>query len=234
MEIAAQEVIGQEVVGQEVAGQDIIGQEVAEQATGWEEIETTKPQPSRWRWYHGLAVYVAAEVVGYGLGKLAEKAMGNKTTREAQDPFYESLKQPAYAPPGPAFPIVWAVNNTARVSGLIRVLNKPTGAPGRSAYLTLQGTSLLNYASFNAAYFGLRSPRLGAAMTVADLALAVASGYVALAKLEDPKVTASLSTLVPWLVLASAVSVPVALWNEDRFFGAPPRLDAPEGWVKEE
>ena len=198
-------------------------------------VEYSKDQKSkRWRWYHGLLAYVATEVISYGLGKLAERSTGNKTNREAQDPFYESLKQPTYAPPGPVFPIVWAVNNTARVSGLVRVLNKPEGTPGRNAYLALQGTSLLNYASFNAAYFGLRSPRLGAAMSALDLGLAVASGYVALTKLEDPKVAASLSTLAPWLVLASAVSVPVALWNEDKFFGAPPRLDAPKGWVKEE
>ena len=189
-------------------------------------------KPKRWRWYHGLLAYAAAEVVSFGLGKLAERSTGNKTDREAQDPFYESLKQPIYAPPGPAFPIVWAVNNTARVSGLVRVLNKPAGTPGRKAYLILQGTSLLNYASFNAAYFGLRSPTLGAAMSVVDLGLVVSSGYVALKELQDPKVAASLSTLAPWLVLASAVSVPVALWNEDEFFNTPPRLEAPEGWVK--
>ncbi len=201
-----------------------------------EEFEVEHPgdqKPKRWRWYHGLLAYAATEVISYGLGKLAERSTGNKTDREAQDPFYESLKQPIYAPPGPAFPVVWAVNNTARVSGLVRVLNKSTETPGRSAYLALQGTSLLNYASFNAAYFGLRSPRLGAAMTVADLGLAVASGYVALEKLEDSKVAASLSTLMPWLALAAAVSVPVALWNEDRFYSASPCLDAPKGWVKE-
>ena len=216
---------------------DVKKQEVTRKVTSQEEVNVEHSEdqkPKRWRWYHGLIAYAATEVISYGFGKLAERSTGNKTDREAQDPFYESLKQPAYAPPGPAFPIVWAVNNTARVSGLIRVLNKPQGAPGRNTYLALQGTSLLNYASFNAAYFGLRSPRLGAAMSVADLGLAVASGYVALEKLEDPKVAASLSTLVPWLVLASAVSVPVALWNEDKFFGVPPRLEAPEGWVKEE
>ena len=216
---------------------DVTKQEVTRGVTSQEEVNvehSKDQQPNRWRWYHGLIAYAATEVISYGLGKLAERSTGNKTDREAQDPFYESLKQTAYAPPGPAFPIVWAVNNTARVSGLIRVLNKPVGTPGRETYLFLQGTSLLNYASFNAAYFGLRSPRLGAAMSVADLGLAVASGYVAFEKLEDPKVAASLSTLAPWLVLASAVSVPVALWNEDKFFGAPPRLDAPKGWVKEE
>ena len=209
---------------------------VRQEVTPQEEVSVKHSEvqkPNRWRWYHGLIAYAATEAISYGLGKLAERSTGNKTDREAQDPFYESLKQPAYAPPGPAFPIVWAVNNTARVSGLIRVLNKPTSTPGRSAYLVLQGTSLLNYASFNAAYFGLRSPRLGAAMSALDLGLAVASGYIALEKLEDPKVAASLSTLVPWLVLASAVSVPVALWNEDKFFGASPRIKAPKGWVKE-
>ncbi len=215
---------------------DVREQEVKEQeVTPQEEVnvESLEDQKlNRWRWYHGLLAYAATEVIGYGLGKLAERATGNKTDREAQDPFYESLKQPTYAPPGPAFPVVWAVNNTARVSGLIRVLNKPAGTPGREVYLLLQGTSLLNYASFNAAYFGLRSPTLGAAMTVTDLGLGVASGYVALKKLEDPKVAVSLSTLVPWLLLASAVSVPVAVWNEDRFFSTSSRIEAPKRWIK--
>ena len=212
---------------------DVKESEVAQVTQEKGAVETLEDRkPNRWRWYHGLIAYAATEVISYGLGKLAERSTGNKTDREAQDPFYEGLKQPAYAPPGPAFPIVWAVNNTARVSGLVRVLNKPASAPGRSAYLVLQGASLLNYASFNAAYFGFRSPRLGAAMSVADLGLAAASGYVALKNLEDPKVAASLSTLIPWLVLASAVSVPVAVWNEDRFFDTPPRLKAPQGWVK--
>ncbi len=216
---------------------DVTKQEVSREVTRQEEVSVEHledQKPKRWRWYHGLLAYAATEAISYGLGKLAERSTGNRTDRKAQDPFYESLKQPVYAPPGLAFPVAWAVNNTARVSGLIRVLNKPEETPGRSAYLALQGTSLLNYASFNAAYFGLRSPRLGAAMSVADLGLGIASVYVALEKLEDPKVVASLSTLVPWLVLASAVSVPVALWNEDTFFGAPPQTEAPKRWVKKE
>ena len=212
---------------------NVIEQEVTKTVQEEVNVEHSKDyKPKRWRWYHGLLAYAATELVTYGLGKLAERSTGNKTTRKAQDPYYDSLKQPLYAPPGPVFPIVWAVNNTTRFSGLIRVLNKPAGTPGREAYLVLQGTSLLNYASFGAAYFGFRSPTLGAAMTVLDLGLASASGYVALEKLRDPKVAASLSTLVPWLVLASAVSVPMALWNEDEFYGTPPRLEAPEGWVK--
>ena len=214
---------------------DVTKQEVSQEVTRQEEVSVKHledQKPKRWRWYHGVLAYAATEAISYGLGKLAERSTGNKTTREAQDPFYESLKQPVYAPPGLAFPVVWAVNNTARVSGLIRVLNKPAGTPGREAYLLLQGISLLNYASFNAAYFGLRSPTLGAVMTVTDLGLGVASGYVALKELKDPKVAASLGALIPWLILASAVSVPVALWNEDRFFSTTPRTEAPEAWVK--
>ena len=196
------------------------------------EVNVANTKRNRWRWYHGVLAYAATELLSYGLGKLAERSTGNKTTREAQDPYYDNLKQPVYAPPGLAFPVVWAVNNTARISGLVRVLNKPQGTPGREAYLILQGTSLLNYAAFNAAYFGLRSPTLGAVMTVADLGLGVASGYVALKELRDPKVAVSLSTLAPWLVLATAVSVPVALWNGDELYDTSPRLDAPAQWVK--
>ena len=173
----------------------------------------------RWRWYHGVLFQADAELLSYGLGKLAERATGNKSTREAQDEYFDSLAQPKFAPPGPTFPLAWAVNNAARAAGMVHVLNMPEGTPGRVTYLTLQGASLLNYASFNPLYFGLRSPVNGAVTTLIDVGLNAGSFALAVREIKDAKTAASLSTTLPWLALASAVSVSVALWNEDNFYG---------------
>ena len=192
------------------------------------------PKRKRWRWYHAPLLHLGTEVLSYGLSKLTEQATGFDSTRKAQDAFYENLKLPVFAPPGPAFPIVWAINNVARTAGVVRVLNLPQGTPGRKAYLTFQSVSLVNYASFNPLYFGLRSPTNGAVTTLLDTGLNLGSLYVALTQLEDTQTALSLSTILPWLGLASAVSVSVALWNEDAFYGAQPRVQAPPSWVKGE
>ena len=192
------------------------------------------PKKKRWRWYHAPLLHLGTEVLSYGLSKLTERSTGNDSTRGAQDAFYENLKLPVFAPPGPAFPLAWAINNVARTAGVVRVLNMPQGTPRRKAYLTLQGASLVNYASFNPLYFGLRSPTNGAVVTLLDTGLNLGSLYVATTELRDKKAALSLSTVLPWLGLASAVSVSVALWNDDAFYGARPRLHPPSGWVKGE
>ena len=197
-------------------------------------IHSGEGRRNRWRWYHAPLLHLGTEVLSYGLSKLTEQATGNDSTRGAQDAFYENLKLPVFAPPGPAFPIVWAINNAARTAGLVRVLNLPKETPGRRAYLTIQGVSLVNYASFNPLYFGLRSPTNGAITTLLDTGLNLGSFYVATTRLKDAKTALSLSTILPWLGLASAVSVSVALWNEDAFYRAQPKVQAPSSWVRGE
>ena len=194
----------------------------------------TRPNMSnkRRRWYHALLLHAGTELLSYGLSKMTERITGNDSTRQAQDAFYENLKLPVFAPPGPAF-IVWALNNAARTAGIVRVLNLPEETPGKKAYLVLQGVSLVNYASFNPVYFGLRSPTNGAVLTVLDTGVNLASLYVALDKLEDAKTALSLATIVPWLGLASAVSVTVVAWNEDTFYGIQPQTKAPPNLTEE-
>ena len=193
-----------------------------------------KVRRKRWRWYYAPLLHLSTEVLSYGLSKLTEQITGFDSTRKAQDEFYENLTLPAFAPPGPAFPVVWAINNAARTAGVVRVLNLPQETPGRTAYLALQGASLFNYAGFNPLYFGLRSPTNGAVVTLLDTGLNLGSLYVASSQLKDTKVALSLSTILPWLGLASAVSVSVALWNEDAFYKAQPRVHPPSGWIKGE
>lgn len=160
--------------------------------------------------------------------RLGESIVGNA----ANDAFYNRLIQPVFAPPDWVFAQVWTINNLLCLWGLLRVLNMPTGRAGRSEFLWLQGTVWLAFAAFNGLYFGLRSPINGAISTNIGFAATVASMYVALFRLRDGRAALSQSTILPWLVLATATANTVAAWNHDEFYDAGPLLSPGAGWVK--
>lgn len=102
--------------------------------------------PKQWRWYHGMVFYVGVQAVLFDLGKavqsvsthgepqLGESFIGNKDN----DAFYNSLRQPTFAPPDWVFPPVWIINNALCVWGLLRMLNMPPRKPGRTTFLVSQ------------------------------------------------------------------------------------------------
>ena len=182
---------------------------------------------ANWRWYHGLAFYLVAQVVTFGLNGLvtAARAGGKKTLAEAlafDRDFYTDQRQPVFAPPPWLFGPAWTINNISVIYGNLRVLNMPEGTPGRSAFLRLQALSWLDYAIFSAACFGLRSNINGAIVTVSMFGLTIASLFVSIFKLKDTKVALSLATLFIWLMLASSLSTAITLWNRDEFYDAGP------------
>lgn len=203
---------------------------------------TEKHTPKRWRWYHGVLFYAGVQAVSFGLGKfvksikessdpkLAEQLVGNR----AYDEYYNNLKQPVFAPPDWSFAPAWTLNNGLAIWGLLRVLNMPKQKSGRDAFIFLQAAFWVTFVSFNALYFGLRSPVLGAIDTNVGLVLTVASEYVALSQLKDTETALSQSTTLVWLVLAAATATTVAAWNEDEFYNSRPLVDpSPSfGWVK--
>jgi tryptophan-rich sensory protein len=77
--------------------------------------------------------------------------------REQQN-YYRAQKQACFAPPARAFFPAWTINNLFAIWGLLRALHKERNTPGRSEYLALQAMSWIDFVSFGAAYFGLRSP----------------------------------------------------------------------------
>lgn len=194
----------------------------------------------QWRWYHAAVFYAGVQALSFGLGVLAKRSGGASSPRlgeslvgnEANNAFYNQLTQPAFAPPDWVFAPVWTVNNLLCLWGLVRVLNLPSGQPGRAAFLWLQGSVWLSFAAFNALYFGLRSPVNGAISTNVGFAATIASMYVALFRLRDEQAALSQSTILPWLVLATATANTVAAWNRDEFYNAGPFLRPPAGWAK--
>ena len=191
-------------------------------------------------WKRGLLFYLGVQAASFGLGLVAKQAKGLSCPRpaeslvgnEANNSYYNSLRQPVYAPPDWLFAPVWTMNNALQIWGLLHVLNAPRGTPGRLAFLAFQGAFWGTFVAFNPLYFGLRSPILGAATTHAGTVLTIASAGAAL-KMRDRKALASLATVLPWLILAGATSTSIALWNRDDLFNRGPFAEPPAGWAKE-
>lgn len=194
----------------------------------------------RWRWYHGALLFAGVNLGGGIISSLVKSSRGNKhiSTREAltssedNKNYYLQLKQPIFSPPSFVFGPVWALNNALVVWGILQVLNKPVGTPGRERYLALQAASFADFTLFNAAFFGLRSPINAAVMTAVYLALTVESGRFSLTDLKDEKVAISLGTLLSWLLLAVPTSAAIAIWNRDGFYKTEAFIEPTSRWVK--
>lgn len=196
----------------------------------------------KWRWYHGVLFYAAIEVAASGLAKAAKKTRNfdasDSEPSEFRNPgqeyqaIYQSLKLPRFAPRAWVFFPIWLVNNALAIWGVLPVLNKAAGTPGKREFLAAHGVFWLTYTTFTAAYFSQRSPIKGAFLTNAGLIAALVAEAVALRALKDKKAAFSLGTLVPWLLLAAPVSTLTALWNRDEFYEIGPFFEATEAWVK--
>ena len=172
---------------------------------------STSPSPApRWQWYHAAAVGVAANAVG----SLPAGYGGDQS-------YFDKLNTPPGSPPGWLFPPVWAFNNATTLWSNLRVANLPPGTRDRRTALTLEGISWGLFASFSGLYFGLRSPVLGAAVTVASLGCTAAS--IVLTARIDRKAAWGLAPRLAWLGYASYVSVASALTNRDDFLQWDPR-----------
>ena len=186
----------------------------------------------RWRWYHGVLIYAGIQAATFGLDAIVRRIKSDG--QESTERFYNKQKQPVFAPPAWAFAPAWTINNGLCIYALLRVLNMPENKKGRREFLWLQTASWTDFALFSAASFGLRSNYHGAVLTNFYLVLTVASLYVAIEKLKDPKTAVSLATLTVWLGIAAPLSLTMAAWNGDEFYGAPPLLaNPPRGWLKQ-
>lgn len=196
--------------------------------------------PRRLGWRSGLGFYLGVQAASFALGAVAKRAKGLNDPKpgeslvgnEANNAYYNSLRQPVLVPPDWAFAPVWTLNNALQIWGLLHTLNRERGTPGRAAFLGLQGAFWATFVAFNPLYFGLRSPLLGTAVTQAGLGLTGASAAVAAVRMKDGKALASLATVLPWLAIAAATSGAIAAWNRDDFFQAGPFVEPPAGWVK--
>ncbi|MUN63753.1 hypothetical protein GMA12_11465 [Kocuria sediminis] len=168
-------------------------------------VRSAPPVPAparRYRWWHAAAVGVAANAVS---------ALPRGFTGDAA--FYNDLDTPLGAPPDWLFPPVWAFNNATTLWSNLRIANLAPGTPGRAPALVLEGADWALFASFSALFFGLRSPVLGAAVTVASLG--ATAGSVVLTADLDRRAAWALSPRLLWLAYASYVATATAARNRD-------------------
>lgn len=182
---------------------------------------------NRWPWYYGVLIYLAAQVASAGLNVLATYLRSGKTPSlkrayGGNTHWSDTLKRPVFQPPNWLFPLAWPINNIGEIYGALRVLNKPSGSPGRREYLALQAATGVDYVLFSAGYFGLRSTINSLVLTAAYFALTVASLFVAIFRLRDWRVALSLLTTLVWLCVALPSAVAQALWNRDPFYSVGP------------
>jgi tryptophan-rich sensory protein len=183
------------------------------------------------RWWHGVAFFAGVQAAAFALRKAAQP---RKISREQDREFYSLQRLPAFAPPAAAFPIAWTINSACAIAGLLHVLNLPPQAAGRTAFLRLQGCAWALFATFDAAYFGLRSPWNAAAVTIAYSAITGESIRIGASRLRDPVACLALAPAAAWLILANPVAITQALWNRDPFWQIGPLLTPNRRWLKEQ
>jgi tryptophan-rich sensory protein len=159
---------------------------------------------NKFHWTHAVGIFIAANIVS----ALPAGYAGDKI-------FYNNFKLPSVAPPDWAFASVWLLLNATSLVALYRIANQPPGAD-RRWFLISEALGWVLFAAFTTLYFLLRSPVMGAIDTVLGLATAATSFMLAL-RLDKPAALL-IGLRVGWLLLASYVSVWVAMNNVDPFF----------------
>ena len=133
--------------------------------------------------------------------------------------FYDAVKRPSWSPPRWVFVPVLAALSAARIWGDVRLFKSKKR---KRALLALEGVSWAAFLAFAPAFFGLRSPRLGFASSVAHAATTLAS--IALAPRVDRKAAIALAPTAAWLGSALPLGGWIAARNADPFLRKPPIL----------
>ncbi|MCP9772663.1 tryptophan-rich sensory protein [Synechococcus sp. Tobar12-5m-g] len=172
------------------------------------DVSVTAPQ-RRFRWWQALAILLVANAISVLPAGLLGDAI-----------FYNGFLLPPFAPPDWVFAPVWFVLNVTSLVALALVANAPVLTRRHRLVLISEAAGWLLFTSFTTLYFGLNSPVLGAIDTVAGLAVAVVSfiGAIGLNRIAAGLILPRLL----WLLLASLVSVQVALTNVDPFLAGVP------------
>ena len=156
-------------------------------------------------WWYAVIILVVVNVIS----ALPAEFEGDRI-------IYNSYQQPNIAPPDWLFPPMWLFLNITSLIALYIVANSPTQNYRKQIFLILEAFGWVLFAIFTTLYFGLNSPILGAIDTVAGLIIAVASSICCYSIARKASIFIVFRAF--WLVLASYVSIYVALNNIDALF----------------
>lgn len=188
------------------------------------------PKQRQHPWWEGALFYAGVQVAAWGLRALVRKARPPRRFPSTQA-LYRSQRLPRFAPPAAAFPVAWTINSVGAVAAGLHVLNLSSRREGRAAFLRLQAAAWAMFGAFNTVYFELDSPLNAAAVTVA-FTLVTAASLRAAARMGDRRAIVLLLPTAGWLAVAVPLSLCVAAWNPDRFWGTQAWLSAPD-WLRQ-
>lgn len=157
-------------------------------------------------WATAAAIYGAAQAVS---SWLAFSGGGDRTR-----PQYDRFEQPAFAPPGEVFPVVWSGLNLTTATSAWRLWRAPCTGPAadaRRAALTWWALAVVIRTGYVPLAFGRR--QFWAATADSALLCAVMARYTALARQVDEPAAALAVPEVAWTAFATVLSTAVARKN---------------------
>lgn len=156
-------------------------------------------------WWYAVIIFVVANAISI----LPAGYNGDEV-------FYNNFQRPSIAPPDWLFAPMWLFLNITSLIALWLVANSQSFTSRHRLFMVLESIGWVLFAIFNTVYFWMGSPVLGAIDTAAGLVVGVASLAVCLRL--NRRAALLIFFRILWLLLATYVSVYVALNNADPFF----------------
>ena len=158
-------------------------------------------------WAGAAGVYAVAQGLSAWAGQWPRK-------RGPRDQ-YEDFRRPSFAPPGPAFPVVWSALNLTTATSAWRLWRDRRAAgpqvPHAQAALTWWALAVLLRSGYVPLAFGAR--RYWAATVDSALLCAVMARYATVARRADPAAAALAVPEIAWTAFATVLSTATALQN---------------------
>ena len=123
---------------------------------------------------------------------------------------YQRFERPAFAPPGPVFPVVWSALNLTTATSAWRLWRSRGAGPARGA-LAWWAVAVVVRSGYVPLEFGAR--RFWLATADSALLCAIMARYVSLARQADPAAAALAVPEVAWTAFATVLSAAVARQN---------------------
>jgi len=123
---------------------------------------------------------------------------------------YQRFERPAFAPPGPVFPVVWSALNLTTATSAWRLWRARDAGPARRA-LAWWAAAVIVRSGYVPLEFGAR--RFWLATADSALLCAIMARYASLARQADPAAAALAVPEVAWTAFATVLSAAVARQN---------------------
>jgi translocator protein len=153
-------------------------------------------------WAGAAAVYGGSQQLS---AWAAQRARGRGTPSQ-----YQRFERPAFAPPGPVFPVVWSALNLTTATSAWRLWRARGAGPARRA-LAWWAAAVVVRSGYVPLEFGAR--RFWLATADSALLCAIMTRYAYLARQTDPAAAALAVPEVAWTAFATVLSTAVARQN---------------------